>query len=405
MEKYEFVEELDAGRYSVTKKMRNIQTQEVVTMKFIELGPKILFSKTHAALVMEYVDEKEISKDREIVDGMEKYEFVEKLGSGSFGVTKLMRNKNTKALFAVKFIERGPTIDKNVEREIINHRSLQHPNIVRFKEVMLTPTHLGIVMEYAAGGELFKRISISGRCTEDETRYFFQQLICGLEYIHSRQICHRDLKLDNILLDGSKAPRVKICDFGYSKSSMLYLRPNTIVDSTTNAAPMDPANRQYDRELYSLHSTPNTAVGSPTYAAPEVLDEGEYDGQIADIWSCGVTLYIMLVGSYPFDHPNDHEDVQKTIQRIKNVDYNIPHNIKISEECRELFSRIFVRDPSKRISLKEIKSHPWFLKKLAWELNEGIQALFYRRNIRTFSHQSDEEIMKVLREAEKKLPS
>ncbi|TYK05391.1 serine/threonine-protein kinase SRK2H-like [Cucumis melo var. makuwa] len=331
---------------------------------------------------------------------MEKYEFIKELGAGSFGVANLCRDKKRGELVAIKFIERGPTIDENVEREIVNHRLLQHPNVIYFKEVMLTPTHLGIVMEYAAGGELFKRISISGRCTEDETRYFFQQLICGLEYIHSRQICHRDLKLDNILLDGSKAPRVKICDFGYSK-------------------------------LYSLHSTPNTAVGSPTYAAPEVLDEGEYDGQIADIWSCGVTLYIMLVGSYPFDHPNDHEDVQKTIQvlpsllhtnyynkviisfsllivllqRIKNVDYNIPHNIKISEECRELFSRIFVRDPSKRISLKEIKSHPWFLKKLAWELNEGIQALFYRRNIRTFSHQSDEEIMKVLREAEKKLPS
>ncbi|KAL0544884.1 hypothetical protein IC582_020014 [Cucumis melo] len=160
---------------------------------------------------------------------------------------------------------------------------------------------------------------------------------------------------------------------------MLYSRLNAIVDSTTNAEPMDLANRQYNRELYPLHSTPNTAI--------------------ADVWSCGVTLYIMLVGSYSFNDPNDHEDVQKTIQRIMGADYKIPHNIKISEDCRELLSRIFVR------ALEEIKSHPWFLKKLAWELNEGIQALFYRRDIRTFSHQSDEEIMKVVGEAKKKLPS
>ncbi|XP_031740795.1 serine/threonine-protein kinase SRK2H isoform X2 [Cucumis sativus] len=322
---------------------------------------------------MEYVGEEEISKDK-MVDGMEKYEIVDDyLGSGSFGVTKLVRNKNTKELFAVKFIERGPTIDENVEREIINHRSLQHPNIVRFKEVILTSTKLGIVMEYAGGGQLFRRISNSGCCTEDEARYFFQQLICGLEYIHSMQICHRDLKLDNILLDGSKAPRVKICDFGYSKSSMLYSKPNTIVDySTTYAAPMDQANGQDDGQLYPLHSIPNTRVGSTTYSAPEVLVEGQYNGKIADVWSCGVTLYVMLFGSYPFEDPNDPKNIRKTI---------------------------------KRIPLQEIKSHPWFEKKLAWELRKEIQALFYMRNIPTFSHQSVEEIMKVVGEAKKKLPS
>ncbi|KAE8649702.1 hypothetical protein Csa_012923 [Cucumis sativus] len=454
MEKYEFVKELNAGsNYSVTKLMRNKQTEEVVAMKFIELGPQVLVSKTHAALVMEYVGEEEISKDK-MVDGMEKYEIVDDyLGSGSFGVTKLVRNKNTKELFAVKFIERGPTIDENVEREIINHRSLQHPNIVRFKEaslffsqVILTSTKLGIVMEYAGGGQLFRRISNSGCCTEDEARYFFQQLICGLEYIHSMQICHRDLKLDNILLDGSKAPRVKICDFGYSKSSMLYSKPNTIVDySTTYAAPMDQANGQDDgqisinldiisvfchhleaipikekfssprapwhaiqqrpRLLYPLHSIPNTRVGSTTYSAPEVLVEGQYNGKIADVWSCGVTLYVMLFGSYPFEDPNDPKNIRKTIKRIMHIDYKIPENIKISEDCRDLLSHIFVVDPSMRIPLQEIKSHPWFEKKLAWELRKEIQALFYMRNIPTFSHQSVEEIMKVVGEAKKKLPS
>ncbi|MBA0681832.1 hypothetical protein Goari_023605, partial [Gossypium aridum] len=99
---------------------------------------------------------------------MERYEIVKDIGSGNFGVAKLLRDRWTKELFAVKFIERGHKIDEHVQREIMNHRSLKHPNIVRFKEVLITPTHLAIVMEYAAGGELFERICSAGRFSEDE---------------------------------------------------------------------------------------------------------------------------------------------------------------------------------------------------------------------------------------------
>jgi serine/threonine-protein kinase SRK2 len=183
------------------------------------------------------------------VVAMEKYEMVKDLGFGNFGLARLMRNKQTNELVAVKFIDRGYKIDENVAREIINHRALNHPNIVRFKEVVLTPTHLGIVMEYAAGGELFERISSVGRFSEAEARYFFQQLICGVHYLHALQICHRDLKLENTLLDGSPAPRLKICDFGYSKSSV-------------------------------LHSNPKSTVGTPAYIAPEVFCRSEYDGKV-----------------------------------------------------------------------------------------------------------------------------
>jgi serine/threonine-protein kinase SRK2 len=103
---------------------------------------------------------------------MDKYEAVKDLGSGNFGVARLMRNKVTKELVAMKYIERGHKIDENVAREIMNHRSLRHPNIIRFKEVILTPTHLAIVMEYAAGGELFERICNAGRFSEDEVNCF-----------------------------------------------------------------------------------------------------------------------------------------------------------------------------------------------------------------------------------------
>ncbi|KAL0431207.1 UNVERIFIED_CONTAM: Serine/threonine-protein kinase SAPK7 [Sesamum radiatum] len=247
---------------------------------------------------------------------MEKYELVKNLGAGNFGVARLLRHKETKELVAMKYIERG-------------------------HKVVLTPTHLAIVMEYAAGGELFDRICTAGRFSENEARYFFQQLISGVSYCHSMQICHRDLKLENTLLDGSPAPRLKICDFGYSKSSV-------------------------------LHSRPKSTVGTPAYIAPEVLSRREYDGKLADVWSCGVTLYVMLVGAYPFEDPDDPKNFRKTISRI---------------------------------NIKDIKSHPWFLKNLPKELTEANQAMYYKRDNPSFSLQSIDEIMKIVSEARNPPPS
>ncbi|XP_044983874.1 serine/threonine-protein kinase SAPK4-like [Hordeum vulgare subsp. vulgare] len=146
---------------------------------------------------------------------MDKYEEVRDIGSGNFGVARLMRNRENDGLVAVKLIERGHRVGLLVLLKIFNHCSLLHPNIIQFIEVILTPTHLAIVMEYAAGGELFDRIVDRGQFSEEETTYFFQQLICGVSYCHHMQICHRDLKLENVLLDGSLAPRLKICDFGH----------------------------------------------------------------------------------------------------------------------------------------------------------------------------------------------
>ncbi|PKA49527.1 Serine/threonine-protein kinase SAPK2 [Apostasia shenzhenica] len=300
---------------------------------------------------------------------MERYEVIKDIGSGNFGVAKLVRDVWSKELYAVKFIERGQMIDEHVKREIMNHRSLRHPNIVRFKEVLLTPTHLAITMEYASGGELFERICNAGRFSEDEARFFFQQLISGVSYCHSLQICHRDLKLENTLLDGSSAPRLKICDFGYSKSSV-------------------------------LHSQPKSTVGTPAYIAPEVLTRKEYDGKIADVWSCGVTLYVMLVGSYPFEDPDDPKNFRKTIARILSVQYTIPDYVRISMECNHLLSRIFVADPEQRITIAEIKKHPWFMKNLPLELTDAFQERFDREGAELPS-QSVEEIDSIIEEAKK----
>ncbi|CAI0518543.1 unnamed protein product [Linum tenue] len=265
----------------------------------------------------------------------ERYEPIKDLGAGNFGVAKLVKDRKTKELLAVKYIERGKKIDEHVQREIINHRALRHPNIVRFKEVWLTPTHLAIVMEYAAGGELFAKICSAGRFSEDEARFFFQQLISGVSYCHSMEICHRDLKLENTLLDGSPSPRLKICDFGYSKSGL-------------------------------LHSQPKSTVGTPAYIAPEVLSRKEYDGKIADVWSCGVTLYVMLVGGYPFEDPDDPRNFRKTIGRI---------------------------------TIPEIKQLPWFLKNLPKELAEIEKTNFSEAGGCEQPAQSVEDIMRIIEEA------
>ncbi|GAY52440.1 hypothetical protein CUMW_141800 [Citrus unshiu] len=246
--------------------------------------------------------------DMPIMHDSDRYDFVRDIGSGNFGVARLMRDKVTKELVAVKYIERG-----------------------------------------------------------DKARFFFQQLISGVSYCHAMQVCHRDLKLENTLLDGSPAPRLKICDFGYSKSSV-------------------------------LHSQPKSTVGTPAYIAPEVLLRQEYDGKIADVWSCGVTLYVMLVGGYPFEDPDEPKDFRKTIQRILSVQYSVPDTIPISQECRDLISRIFVADPAARITIPEIMKHQWFLKNLPADLvDEKTMSSQYEEPDQPM--QSVDVIMQIIAEA------
>lgn len=299
----------------------------------------------------------------------DRYNYVRDIGSGNFGIARLMRDRATGELIAVKYIERGEKIDKNVERELINHRSLLHPNIIKFKEVFLTPTHLGIAMEYAAGGELFDRIAKAGRFNEDEARFFFQQLISGVQYCHSQGVCHRDLKLENTLLDHRPAPRLKICDFGYSKSAL-------------------------------FDSQPKSTVGTPAYIAPEVLSRKQYAGEIADVWSCGVTLYVMLVGAYPFEDPADPRNFRRTIQRIMGIKYSFPPHLHLSRECVDIIAKIFVGNPANRITVDGIRNHPWFLKNLPDELRDGGRAV---QATMQESKQTVEEVKMVVAQARRKL--
>nr|KAJ0210679.1 hypothetical protein LSAT_V11C400212270 [Lactuca sativa] len=266
---------------------------------------------------------------------MERYEELKHIGSGNFGVAKLVKHKQSGELYAVKYIERGPKIDEHVEREILNHRSLTHPHIIRFKEVLLTETHLAIVMEYAAGGELFDRITTAG---------------------------------------------IKLME----SSGKVFL-------PTTNIR----------RELLPFnvfHSQPKSTVGTPAYIAPEVLSRKEYDGKMADVWSCGVTLYVMLVGAYPFEDEDDPKNFRKTLTRILSVQYSIPDYVRVSEDCKHLLSRIFVGSPDKRITIPEIQKHPWFLKELPVELIDGDESIL-DMDKETHVLQSIKEVKEIVQEA------
>eukprot|EP01018_Ginkgo_biloba_P004713 Gb_18878 [translate_table: standard] len=158
------------------------------------------------------------SIDLLIMYDIDRYEFIKEISSGNFDIVRMMGK--TKELIVIKYINRGKKIDKNVQQEIINHYSLKHLNIVQFKEVILTPIHLAIIMAYAIGGKHFKHIYNAGHFSEDEA-YYFRNLVSN-SACHSMKICHHDLKLENTLFDGIPTPHLKIYDFCYSKSYLLH---------------------------------------------------------------------------------------------------------------------------------------------------------------------------------------
>ena len=257
-----------------------------------------------------------------------RYRKVKDLNEGTFGFVQLALDLHTNSQVAIKFIERGGGVSKSVLREILNHRlCVVHPNIVQFREVFLSPLHLAIVMEFAGGGDMFEYVLTHKQSTpgqglpEDAARWFFQQLMLALEFCHELGIANRDIKLENSLLDIDKPlPNIKICDFGYSK--------NEFVDSK-----------------------PKTVSGTPDYIAPEVLLHDQYDGKIADIWSCGVMLYVMLTSVLPFakrgdERTNNLVRLQQMFPRIVNAEFQAPWHV--SQECLHLLRAMLTADPSKR---------------------------------------------------------
>ncbi|KAK3266345.1 hypothetical protein CYMTET_25025 [Cymbomonas tetramitiformis] len=215
----------------------------------------------------------------------------------------------------------------------MNHYSLEHDNIIRFKELIVTHNSLAIVMEYARSEDLFSYVTKSYEKKLDEglSRSLFKQLICGIDYMHNMGICHRDLKLENTLLSGNPL-QIKICDFGYSKNA-------------------------------HFHSNPHSKVGTFAYIAPEILCTGAaYDAKAVDVWSLGAMLHVMLAGIFPFCDLMDPNNDQKQKKRVTDFwhgrcSYQPPQHL--SEDCVDLLQKMLHASPTQRISLDQVKMHPW----------------------------------------------
>ena len=333
------------------------------------------------------------------------------LGRGGEGSAWLMREIKTNKLCAVKLIKRP--VPKVLMPFLLQEISIQaqlgrqHENIIDLEGIMLTPSFVAIILEYASGGPLTRYIceraqsqhhqqqdhssshtsegSRSGGrssqgekergggggsssssshhhrslfLSEQEALYFFKQFISAVEFCHKNGFAHRDLKLDNTLLDFHSPPTIKISDFGFAKGSA---EENTF-----------------------------TTIGTPCYMSPEVLTTGTtkkgYNAKRADVWACGVLLFAMLFGAFPFDStdhdPNSITTVHDILEqqlaslakeqkwKLPGVDLDL-----VSSQCQDLLRRIFTIDPAKRIAIEDIKQHPWYNQDLSGVFKERLDQI------------------------------
>ena len=272
-------------------------------------------------------------------DVLSEYNIIKLIEKGTFSIVKLGENKITKEKVAIKIMEKNQIInqdDKNrIDREIQMLKSLNHENVIKIYNILEDSKRFYIIMEYCENGELFNRIVEKKQLSEDESALFYYQLINGLEYIHKNNIIHRDLKPENLLL--TKDDVLKIIDFGLSN----YSRIDILLD---------------------------TPCGSPNYASPEMVSGQKYNGFLTDIWSTGIILFAMICGYLPFEDKNN----EILFKKIFYCKINYPEHI--GKLPLDLLKKIIVPEPCKRITLEQIKQHPFYLKgKLLFNQKNGIK--------------------------------
>ncbi|MBA0728524.1 hypothetical protein Golax_001417, partial [Gossypium laxum] len=260
-----------------------------------------------------------------------KYELGRMLGHGTFAKVYLARHVTTGKSVAMKVVGKEKVIRvgmmEQIQREISVMNMVKHPNIVELHEVMASKSKIYFAMELVRGGELFSKI-VQGRLKEDLVRVYFQQLVSAVDFCHSRGVYHRDLKPENLLLDDDG--NLKVTDFGLSAFS---------------------EHLKQDGLLY-------TTCGTPAYVAPEVIAKKGYDGSKADIWSCGVILYVLLAGFLPFQDDN----LVSMYRKIYRGDFKCPP--WFSSEARRLITKLLDPNPSSRITISKIRDSSWFKKSI-----------------------------------------
>uniref|UniRef100_A0A671QS13 Serine/threonine-protein kinase BRSK2-like n=1 Tax=Sinocyclocheilus anshuiensis TaxID=1608454 RepID=A0A671QS13_9TELE len=231
------------------------------------------------------------------------------------GLVKLGIHCITGQKVAIKIVNReklSESVLMKVEREIAILKLIEHPHVLKLYDVYENNKYLYLVLEHVSGGELFDYLVKKGRLTPKEARKFFRQIISALDFCHSHSICHRDLKPENLLLDEKN--NIRIADFGMAS-------------------------------LQVGDSLLETSCGSPHYACPEVIRGEKYDGRRADVWSCGVILFALLVGALPFDHDN----LRQLLEKVKSGVFHMPHFIP--PDCQALLRGMIEVNPEKRLTV------------------------------------------------------
>uniref|UniRef100_A0A912MTR0 MAP/microtubule affinity-regulating kinase 3 n=3 Tax=Haemonchus contortus TaxID=6289 RepID=A0A912MTR0_HAECO len=252
-----------------------------------------------------------------------KYKLLKTIGKGNFAKVKLAKHTITGQEVAIKIIDKtalNPSSLQKLFREVKIMKQLDHPNIVKLYQVMENEQTLYLVLEYASGGEVFDYLVAHGRMKEKEARVKFRQIVSAVQYLHSKNIIHRDLKAENLLLDADM--NIKIADFGFSNQ-------------------------------FTLGNKLDTFCGSPPYAAPELFQGKKYDGPEVDVWSLGVILYTLVSGSLPFDGQN----LKELRERVLRGKYRIP--FYMSTDCENLLKKFLVLNPARRGTLETIMKDRW----------------------------------------------
>jgi len=263
------------------------------------------------------------------------------IGQGAFGKVNIGLNILAGRVVAIKSFnkkelsENGENM-KKILYETDLMKKLNHPNITKILEVFEDDDYILISMEYINGGNLFSFVKKRRKLSEKTAKYLFKQIILGIQHIHSHKIVHRDIKLENILIDLNN--NIKICDFGIGK--ILTYKKQLLYDK----------------------------CGTPMYMAPEILLSSKnhgYEGYPVDIWSAGISLYIMLSGTLPFNLKNNEnssmdESSENNIELQYSIINNDPKYIeKISDEARDLLKGLLNKNPNKRLTIEQILNHPW----------------------------------------------
>ncbi len=270
------------------------------------------------------------------------------IGQGAYAVVRIGLHKETNSKVALKIYKKHkleePNRRKSVKREIKLMEKMKNEHIVALHEIIDIPKYVILVMDFVGGGSLHSLIKSkpNRRLHEDDAKEVIRQMVEALRYCHTRCITHRDMKLENILLDENQ--KIKLIDFGFSTCI-----PN-------------------ERKVKIF-------CGTPSYMAPEIVRKTEYSGPPADIWAVGVLLFTMICGQFPYRGATDEELYTK----IENADYRIPSEVYESMSCEaiDLLSRLFTINADERITAKEILQHPWLQTK--YSPNQSTQISHQKR--------------------------